>query len=446
MLRSNSLSRRLLVQLTLVSLLLAALAHLSARSIAGQTMRLAHDPILHAAAQLIADNVRAGAQDVQVSIPASVFTMLQQLSKPLLYHVSVQGQTLVGLKDLPAAEKSGFTSLRYRGQTVRRYTLWDARRFGDDVKTLSIVVAQGEAVQRGIQARIGQIAALGSIGFMVIAALLSWLAARHAIRPITELADAVERRGPHRLTPIKDDAPIEIAPLLHALNHFLDRFSRSIRRTEAFISEAAHHIRTPLATLRMQADVLLSKTHNPEHAADLRRMLRSIDENNRISAQILEHAMIRYRSDRYKRSRIDLDALLERLVESQQTTAELADRRLQWLRLEPTSLYCDAVLIEVALRNLLDNALKYSRSWVGVSVWQDGNTAQVWIEDDGPGIGAQPLATLCQPFTRGEEQTGAIIGSGLGLAIVSEVASAHGGTLALHNIDSGGTRAALQLP
>ncbi|WP_370208906.1 sensor histidine kinase, partial [Pararhodobacter marinus] len=241
----------------------------------------------------------------------------------------------------------------------------------------------------------------------------------------------ISRRGPSDLRPRRRKAPAELAPLMTSLNRLMERLGSSIRRSEDFIAEAAHRVRTPLATVRAQAEVALRSVEDDDTKQRLRRMIRAVDESSRSAGQLLDHATVAYRADDLARSRIDLADLAARTTAALSPTAALRDIALR-LDTMPAEVTGDAVLLDNALRNVLDNAIKYSPedTCVTLAIRRETGTARISVTDEGPGLGNGADGDLTERFRRGANAEG-IVGSGLGLTIARDVLVAHGGRLEL---------------
>jgi two-component system sensor histidine kinase TctE len=170
----------------------------------------------------------------------------------------------------------------------------------------------------------------------------------------------------------------------------------------------------------------------------MRAMVRAIDESSRAAGQLLDHAMITFRADHLERQSLDLVDLTKDLVRRLTPIAEMKDLELFLEGDEKVPYSGDPVLIQNAVRNLIDNALKYSsmESRVVIFVAQE-ERPQITVCDEGPGFALDEINTLSARFTRGQNAQGTI-GSGLGLTIAKEVAVAHGGELSLSNREKGG--------
>jgi two-component system, OmpR family, sensor histidine kinase TctE len=311
-----------------------------------------------------------------------------------------------------------------------------------------VLVARTRQGQEAIAQSVAQRAAALGLGFFALAALLSLLAAKSTLRPINRLAEAVGRRGPGDLRFVDHPTPVELKPLITALNGFIARLRAGLSRTETFIAEAAHHIRTPLAVVRARAEIAMRQSDSEDTRAALRSVIRAVEESSRSAGQLLAHATVVYRSDRLIDQHVDLVRLVQDLVEAFRPTVDLRDMALTLSVPEtPLTVIGDRPLLETALRNILDNAVKYSpdETTVDLSLRQEGDQAVIVIADRGRGLSGEAQARLSRRFVRGENADD-VVGSGLGLTIVEEVAAAHGGTFTLVERDGGGTCARLSLP
>ena len=174
-------------------------------------------------------------------------------------------------------------------------------------------------------------------------------------------------------------------------------------------------------------------------------MVRAIDESSRAAGQLLDHAMITFRADHLEREDVDLVELIRELVQRLTPIAEMKELSLS-LRGDPTVPYSgDPILMQNAVRNMIDNALKYAPadSIVEIEVTATPEV-EVKVSDSGPGFPAEEIEQLTRRFERGKNAAGTI-GSGLGLTIAQDVATAHGGTLVLTNKPTGGACVILSL-
>jgi len=268
-------------------------------------------------------------------------------------------------------------------------------------------------------------------GFVLLTLL--WIGSRLA-RPLAELRQAAERfdvRTEPR--PIEEQGPEDIRRLIAAFNAMRTRITGMLDEKDRMLGAIGHDLRTPLASLRVRSELV-------EDEGERARMAATIDDMNKTLDDILSLARLGRPSE--PEQRVDLPALIDSLVEEFEdlgadVTVEEAARLAVPMR--PN-------LIKRALRNLIENALKYGER-ARVSIRPDGDSAIVVIDDDGPGIPPQEIERMFEAFTRLESsrsrETG---GAGLGLALARAIVEAHGGSLTLVNRSGGGLRATVMLP
>ncbi|MEM7490356.1 MAG: sensor histidine kinase [Pseudomonadota bacterium] len=436
---TGSIGRRLTLLLAGIAALLSVLSWAMVSTLARQAAERAQDNVLAASVTTIAETLRPEAGEVRLDLPHSAFSMLGAISEDrVFYRVAAGADVLTGYPDLPVrdagAEPAGrvlFETRSYLGDPVRIASLTRLILAGAQRVPVTVTVAQTRDGVRAVAGDLSGLAAMLSVAFFVIAVGLSAVAARTSLRPLNEITQAVLRRGPSDLRPLRRAAPAELAPLVGALDRLMNRLGQSIRRSEEFIAEAAHRIRTPLATVRTQAEISLRSIEDDAERQRLRRMIRAVDETSRSAGQLLDHATVAFRAEDLARARVDLADLAARAVAALEPTATLRDIALR-LDVEPAAARGDAVLLDSALRNVLDNAMKYSPEDTAVTlrVRADGPEARLVVTDEGPGFGADPAAALVERFRRGANAAG-IVGSGLGLTIADDVLRAHGGRIEL---------------
>ncbi|NCM95833.1 MAG: sensor histidine kinase [Rhodobacterales bacterium] len=453
--RAPSLRRRLVVQLLALAAVLAVLLFAAVRFSAERASEATLDAILGAATIAMAEEIRSAEGGAVIDLSPGTFSMLAAMGdERIFYRVNLGAATLTGYDDLPlpeavpAALAPMFYSTPYRDTQVRIAAVSRSLRIDNRPATLLVLVGQTRAGQSAIaQGLANRAAAVGLVVFL-LAVPLSLLAADNLLRPIARLAAAVGRRGPHDLRPVRAATPAELVPLVVALNSFIARLRGTLAQTETFIAEAAHHIRTPLAVMRTEAEMALHHSGDEATRARLRRLIRAVDDSARSAGQLLDHATVLYRADQQTPAEVELGALALALIERFRPTAEMKDMRLT---LVPAAValwvHGDAVLIEAALRNLIDNAIKYSPAETEVTLTLAAQAGQAVIRcrDHGRGVAGARLEALTSRFQRGPN-VGDVAGSGLGLTIVSEAMAAMGGDFALDAAEGEGTCATLSLP
>jgi len=450
-----SLRRRLVVQLIALSAVLAVALYVAVRLGADRASEATLDGILGAATSTIAEELRSVEGGAEMDLSPGTFSMLAAMGEERIFHrIDINGVPVTGYDDLPlppeapTALQPVFYDAVYRDADLRLAAVARSLMIENRAAPVLVIVGQTREAQRAIALDLANRAAALGLAVFLVAVPLSLLAARTLLRPIGRLAEAVGRRGGHDLRPVRHPAPAELMPLVEQLNAFIARLRQTLAQTETFIAEAAHHIRTPLATLRSEAEMALRQAGDEPTRIRLRGMIRATEESARSANQLLDHATVLFRADQKAQDRVDLGAMAAALADRFRPTAELKDMEIRLdlpaLALETSG---DAVLIEAALRNLIDNAVKYSPedSTVEIALAVDGGFARLDVRDRGRGLGGETQAALSQRFRRGAN-AGGVVGSGLGLTIVSETAAAMGGRFALIEREEGGTCATLWFP
>jgi len=451
----GSIRRRLFFQLAGVAALLSLAFFLVVREVAERAAEGTQDDILTASATAIADSLHSEVDGVTLELPYSALSMLGTIYEDrVFYRIVVNNDTLTGYQDLPLPRSlprvgaAEFTTFDYRGDEVRAVSVIRPIGPATDTTDVIVIVAQTRSGLEAISRRITATATGVGLGFFLLATALSLWAANTALAPIDRITGSVTRRGPKELRPVTAETPMELVPLVDALNSFMGRLRSSLSQTENFIAEAAHRVRTPLATVRAQAEVTYRKLNKPEHKTALREMIRAIDESSRSAGQMLDHAMVTFRADSLALDDLDLNTIMAEICDRLGPTADIKDITIHrdWND-TPLPFKGDGILIQAALQNILDNAIKYSPddSDITVSVAID-NALHLSITDQGRGFGDMDRTHLTTRFVRGTNVDG-IVGSGLGLTIADEVTRAHGGNLKITDNPKGaGSCVSLILP
>ena len=271
--------------------------------------------------------------------------------------------------------------------------------------------------------------------------LLLWLIARgirRGLTPLDLLAGELAARNAQSLQPVSEQVPAETLPLVQSLNALLARVAESLAREQRFTADAAHELRSPLAALKVQAEVLAMSSDEAEQQHHLGNIHESIDRANRLTEQLLTLARLDPMQALPDAQPIDWQRSAHQALQS--VNLQAREKRVQ-LKLECACGFGQVfpplgneVLLQLMLRNLLDNAIRYSPPNSHVTLTLAANGLSVC--DEGPGIAAEHLPRIRERFYRlpGQSQQG----SGLGLSIVERIADLHGLRLDLVNADERG--------
>ena len=449
-----SLRRRLLLQLLLLAACLSVGLYAAVRLGADRASEATFDAVLGAAAGSLAEEVRVAEGGIAVDLPPATFSMLSAMGEErIFYRVDVDGVPVTGYADLPLPEQlptalaPSFYDARYRETDIRVAAILRSIRIEGRAAPLLVLLAETRQGQGAIAARLGNRAAVLGLAIFLAAIPFSLYFARSFLSPIDRLAEAVGRRGPRDLRPLRHPAPSELQPFVTALNSFIARLRSTLSQTETFLAEAAHHIRTPLTVMRNEAELALRQSGEEETRARLRGLIRAADESARSASQLLDHATVLYRAEQADWAEMDLARLVGDLVERFRPAAEMRDISIRIEARVALPTRSDPVLVEAALRNIIDNAVKYSApdGLVDVLAEAAAGEARVTVMDRGRGLAGVVEQGLKRRFRRGANVSD-VPGSGLGLTIVEEAAQAMGGSFAIGPREGGGTCAVFSLP
>lgn len=268
-------------------------------------------------------------------------------------------------------------------------------------------------------------------------ALAVWWAVRQGIQPLHQLGSLLAKRAPQALEPIpmgaegQDKVPDEMVPLLTALNGLFGRIGHLLESERRFTADAAHELRTPIAGIRAQAQVAMGATDDEERRHALQATQQGCDRASRLVDQMLTLSRLEANASPLLNT-VDLCAVTRRVIAD---VAPRAVEKHQTLVLDaPTAcpLQGDETLLGVLVRNLVDNAMRYSprdaKVHVQIACAAGGSTPSaatvLTVEDSGPGLSDADRARLGERFFRvlGHAEPG----SGLGWSIVRRIASVHG--------------------
>lgn len=263
-----------------------------------------------------------------------------------------------------------------------------------------------------------------------VLALAGWWAVRRGLAPLRQLSQLLGVRRPQALEPVVlADMPSEMKPLVQALNELFERIERMVASERRFTADAAHELRTPIAGIRTQVQVAMGAGNDTaQHDHALQATLAGCDRATRLVEQLLTLARLEAASENnaLPTGPVDLSAITRRVAAELAPTALLHEQTLELDAAAACPLAGNEMLVGVLVRNLIDNALRYSPS--GARIQIDVTTASgqstLRVQDGGPGMTEQEMARLGERFYRvlGHGQTG----SGLGWSIVKRIAQASG--------------------
>ena len=343
--------------------------------------------------------------------------------------------------NLPVLGAAGYIDIERDGEAWRLLNLISPQ--GD----YRVQVAQSMALRERAALEVASQTVLPIGLILPVVLLLIYISVRRGLKPLDDLANDVAARSPENLSPVvSQHTPRETRPLVGALNHLLARLDRTLDNERRFTADAAHELRTPLAAVKIQTQVALLSGDPVLRDHALHKIEAGVDRASRLVDQLLRLARLDPLTAPPQRTPVNLVELAEEAVAAIRDSTLNHDHNI---RIESTvdrpEVSGDRDLLAVALRNLLDNAARYTPAGGNITLLIGAERGpEIAVLDNGPGVPAAELEHLTERFFRGG--VGQAEGSGLGLAIVSRIAELHGARLNLANAPGGGFIARLRWP
>jgi signal transduction histidine kinase len=279
---------------------------------------------------------------------------------------------------------------------------------------------------------------------IALAAVLGWILAGRALRPVQQLTAAARAASEHNLSArVGARGPRdELRQLAETFDDMLGRLQAAFESQQRFIANASHELRTPLTVMRTTVDVVLG---NPDSTlGDLRGMATDIRAEVDRAERLIAALLILARNERglTVHEKVDLATVSEDVLDS----TALGDRRVH-AALDPAVISGDPVLTERLIANLVDNAVRYNSPTgeIWISTGCSAGSSALTVANTGPIISPGDADRIFQPFERLEDRTSRE-GFGLGLAIVSSIASVHHGAVCAHPRTDGGLSVTITIP
>ena len=432
-----------------------ALTWLVAQGLANKPFDRALEYNAHALAQLV--TVQNGR--VLFNLPQPASEILRADESDIIYYqvLGPKGELLSGERELPLPPPpeersfSGDVRLRdaeLRGIDIRVAYIW-VRVPLPGAPAALVQVAETRSKRSVLATEIIKGVMLPQFVILPLAVLLVWLALVRGIKPLRQLEERIRARKSDDLSPLDHKAvPMEVAPLVDSVNDLLQRLQESMATQKRFLADAAHQLKTPLAGLRMQADLAQREgTSTEELKKSLQQIGRSSIRATHTVNQLLALARAEGGAAVVQRQKIDLARLVIDVVQDSVPRAMDKHIDLGYDGAEPGSpgvlIDGNPTLLKELVRNLVDNAINYTPSGGGqpgmvtVRVLPEtfAHVVLFQVEDSGPGVPESERELVFQPFYRalGNEADG----SGLGLPIVREIARQHGADVELEDARPG---------
>jgi two-component system sensor histidine kinase TctE len=429
-----SVRRQLFRWLLLPLVLVALVATVAGYPVALHPATAAYDWALMDGAYSLAELVKAKKAGGGLSLPDSADILLRTDQFDKIYYSvrDAAGALVAGDQHLPPPPPGVMTS----GET-----LYDSRINGDRVRIAAlrvrtvdssylIQVAETTVKRNRLVTQTLTGLLVSELLLVAVVIVLVWFGIGKGLAPLQRLREEIESRSPRDLRPVPEEhAPVEVQPVVQALNNLLQQLGATLRSQQQFVANAAHQLRTPLAGQRMQVEYGLQQREPAEWRRVLVTMKLATERTVHLANQLLTLAKAELGSHQLEFTRwLDLRSVVEEVTGEWMPRAIAKEIDLG-LELASAPVNGDALLIGELLSNLLDNAITYTPAGGRVTIRSSISAAfsVLEVEDEGIGIAVEEREKVFRRFYRVEGSPGE--GCGLGLAIVHEIAHLHGGTV-----------------
>ncbi len=335
----------------------------------------------------------------------------------------------------PLSDKTnGFSDSTIDNTDWRVYTLQDPQGI------ITIRVAEPHSVRDNLINEITFNLLIPLLIGLPIISILIWQSVGMILKPLDRIAADIQQRNSSQLDPVTTyDVPSEIHPLINALNRLFYRLDKVLKNERRFTADASHELRTPLAGLKTQAQIALRTEDKQKRDRALKNIMVSVDRATHLVEQLLTLARLEPDVEyKPKKENCNLTRLIQDILADVSPLAIDKNITLQFDGKKTIQILADYHIFSILLRNLLDNAIRYTPAGgqVDVHLFEDATGVTVRIADNGPGIPWEFREDVFKRFYRPEDTRES--GSGLGLSIVKRIADLHHAVIHLDESSSNG--------
>jgi two-component system sensor histidine kinase BasS len=324
-------------------------------------------------------------------------------------------------------------------QVISVFWLWHESKEQIDLEVASILKGHNNAkhIQHEVREAVASLL-VPSLVIIGLALFVCMKAVKRITRPLSDLQKELDARTPDNLQPIHlERTVLEVDAVTSAINQLVARLTQTLDRERLFTADVAHELRTPLAGLRLHLELI-----EKAHAINVGPLIQRLDQMTNSVAQLLQLARVgqSFSAGSYQRVELMADVILplkdelESMLKGREQTLVITEN------IHDIAVAGDATLIKVMVRNLVENAYRYSPTHSAITLSAAASpTPMLIVEDEGPGIDESKVGELSQAFVRMDSRYGGI---GLGLSIVTRIAQLHEAAFFLQNREErSGTRA-----
>lgn len=439
--RNTSIRRQLFVMTFLVLTLINGIAIWTATLYAKKAANVSYDRLIHGAALQIIENINLLNNQIVVDLPVSAFKTLALAPNDRAFYAvtTLDDRFLTGYKDLPkpaelpspiAVQNSAlltpkYYNAEYKGHEVRFITLSKQLIEADNSDNVLVTLGQTTLARSQLANEMGSFVIQFLLVFFCVTFSLLMFGIWRVLRPLKSLKKAIDSRQSTELTPLNTDVPVEIRPLLETINFFMSQLNTTLERLKRFTSEAAHQLRTPLAGLNLQAQNALVEKDEQIRQKQLLDIIQSSSLLSETVHHLLNEASVTHRLRSEVFTMISLDKITKDVCRSLVIWALESKVEIEYLGEIEAHILGDEVALTQMLRNVIENAVKYSPQYslVKVSLYKDEGRICLNVADQGIGISDEDKQHVFERFYRSKHNQ--TTGTGIGLSIAKEVANHH---------------------
>lgn len=366
--------------------------------------------------------------------------MHQAAGGEVFYHVSGPDRAYVTAYAYPPVAPTGsgetigrpfYFEALYRGELVRAVRLSEQTAIAGLTGVSTVTVWRWGAERRGFARRLaGQSAILLAI-LVSSMALVVWFGVDRGLKPLLDLRDAIAQRSSDDLSQIRRKVPREVFGIVSTLNQLLDQVRDAFQARDAFISDAAHQLRNPVAGVLALVEATERATSDAERKTRLAELRTAAERAARLTNQLLSFETAKGRAETREFVPLDLNELAERVAARNAARVLTAGIAFDFTRAEgPCQIEGDCLLLEEAVENLIDNALRHGPprlTRMSIQVRNEATSTILTVSDDGKGLSPDDAEKAFARFGQVHQSDG----SGLGLAITAEIARLHGAEVSI---------------
>ncbi|MGQ7245341.1 sensor histidine kinase [Salinicola sp. V024] len=456
----TSLKRRLTLWLIVIVAGLGTLLLIEAYTSARKAADRAMDGQLEAASLTIAESLQWPEGKPTLEMPASALQILAtRWQERVFYWLQADnGVSITQNADLPitaamqeqARHQPVYLDAVYDGRPIRLSGREVDSAGWDTQEPVQLWVGHTRRGRDLLAQELFRKSATRFAAMVLITAALVAIAMRTMLAPLRRLRQALRSRRADDISPLTLGVPREMQELVETLNRLFADQRDQRDALLRFIADASHQLKTPLAGLQSTSELALTSRDPDSWYQALNTVHDSAERTSRLAGQMLSLTRLQHLGPGHERQPLALDRLMREVATDWADRQDSRDHDLGLVIDMPTPVWVEGErwALHELLNNLLDNACRYTPPGSEITLGlahDDGDDERVTlsIEDDGPGVDAESLGRLTQPFERGRRQD--TRGSGLGLAIAESIALRHGGQLAVSNRQPRGLRVTLTL-